>query len=755
MAMAQNAVRKLRSIRFPYVLKYLDTAESHGIIYLAVERVTPFVQVLDSWRDGKRDAASSAWTAWGISHIASAIAFLHTQARAIHGNIQASSVFLSPAGEWLLGGFETLTSVNDVQFLAQYGGQPPNSYKFAAPEVEAGWGRISELPIHSIDSYALGLLAIEAFNDQVPMNMRTISVGRIPALLYPLLKQMTHHDPFSRLSAADLVTEGNKSGGFLANNELVQASSLIEEFRLAEIYRKEAILSELEGLQPHLLPTFSQFKVLPVLVEAFRSKPNPNGLNDGLELSTRVLLPLMLRLGEHLEDARWKLALGSTVLEAFGTTYSPMRATLLTHLNLYVEHLDTRSVSSRIWPSLAAWFEDPYEIVRSAVLESIPLLIPKLSERTLNNELLRQLAKTQVDLQPALRIQTTKLLGKLTPHLTLATRANVLVPAFSRSLKDNYEQARLAGVEAFGSNQESFDAESSARNVIPALSPCLVDKNREVREATLVTLQAYLDKIQKHTASLSTVSTELPAAPVMASTRSEASTAAESRSAFSFLSATAGSAASALSDWAISQLDADEAESTSGASAPASVAPTPAFSSPKEVSAASSPTRSSFTPPSASTENMEKASSGMDLGKKAVKSNSLSQAFQSQPQKAPKAAIQPNFGGPTANMSKPAVVRPPPMRTAVSAPARPAAPIIRPSSSIRPAPVAAAKTELPASPTSTPSPAPAPAIRAAPSSTAPTKTPSAAMAAKMAELQRLREERRAVRPLLTQRKTQN
>ena len=40
-AMAQNAIKRLRTTRYPHILKFLDTAESHGTLYLVVERVEP------------------------------------------------------------------------------------------------------------------------------------------------------------------------------------------------------------------------------------------------------------------------------------------------------------------------------------------------------------------------------------------------------------------------------------------------------------------------------------------------------------------------------------------------------------------------------------------------------------------------------------------------------------------------------------------------------------------------------------------
>ena len=64
--MAKNAIKRLRTIRYPNILKFLDTTEHQGTLYLVVEPVEPLSNTLTLWAQGKgRDASSSAWIAWG------------------------------------------------------------------------------------------------------------------------------------------------------------------------------------------------------------------------------------------------------------------------------------------------------------------------------------------------------------------------------------------------------------------------------------------------------------------------------------------------------------------------------------------------------------------------------------------------------------------------------------------------------------------------------------------------------------------
>lgn len=566
--MAQNAVKRLRTIRYPHILKFLDMAESNGALYVVVEHVKPLSDTMALWQQGKgRDSTTSAWIAWGLSHVASALAFFHQHMQAVHGNVHPGSVFLSPSGEWLLGGMETLSQPSESDALImRLGGFPPRASAYAAPELtRAGYGAIAQLPIHAADSYSLSLLALEAYNGSVPSNISNFPAGRVPAPLYPLLKRMVEPRPDARLSAAEMLQIGNQPGGFLNTNVIVQANQIIEEFRVAHPVDKGNVLARLLSFQGQLAPSFTQFKVLPALVETFRYKGGSKEID--LEFSATSLLPLILRIGEKMDTPTWNRILREPVLGAMASPFQPIRAILMSDVALYAHHLDTKAVSQQLWPLVWKSFQSANDLQRTAAIENIRLLIPKFSERILNNELLRELAKMQKDVRPNLRLQATQLLSELSPHLSARTKADVLIPAFACSLRDTYDDTRLAGIQAFKDNSDNFDAPTAASHVLPALSPCLIDQNSSVRDAASRTLHFYLDKIAQYTQGMSSVSVDMPPLAVAepepransSTTSTGAETNSESRSKFaSFLSATASNAASRLSEWAIAQIEEDD-----------------------------------------------------------------------------------------------------------------------------------------------------------------------------------------------------
>lgn len=790
--LARNMARKLRTTRHPYILKFLESAEHQGSVYIVVERVKPLTCVLQERKAaGKLDPSYYEWIVWGLSQVAEATAFLNEQAKSMHGNIHLSTVFQSQAGEWLLGGLETLSSMSEPEpFIMRYGGMPPEANRYAPPEVvNRGWNTVRDLPVHSVDAYGLALLAIEACNGTPPANPSNFTPGRVPASMVQVLKQMLSPSAQARPSTSILLTAGSRPGSFLESNELVRACKALEDFRLAPYAQKRGILEYISGRQARLPAEFLQVKVVPVLAEAFRYRQAAPEDAIGLELSSQVILPLMLKLGSNLSQAQWTQCLGFRVVESFNTTYPPLKLVLLENAELYVERIPQDVIARKVWPLIAPWFEDPYMPVRAAMVQKALIFAPKLTDRILNNELLRQLAKTQVSPDPRVRTETTVLLGRLTSYLTRSTQSNVLIPAFSRSLKDNYEQARLAGVQAFRENADHFDMEVIARQVIPILSPCLIDKHADIRDAAGESLDLFLGKVKAYASSL----------PSAARTEVDFDAAAppqEGRLNFGHFLSTAGNAASALSDWAVSQVDAPEAgaadatprDSLRGSEGPESLVPVDTSYTPHVSYAAPAAQKEEVTP---ATQSMPvrpitppkpvPEKKGMSLGQKASMGKQLSSAILNEAPARPARPIRPSvnltanrpsFAGAPGQTTRP-VVRPPgapvggarpPSTVQPMRPVRPVRPV-QPRPVVRPAAPAApvarpAHTSAPVRPTTT---APAPPT-AASSADDPwgdfddlqdTKNePAAAPAApatgpkskeeKKLELERLREERRAV-----------
>ena len=141
--LAKNALRKLRALRHPDVLKYVDGSETDTAVYIITEKVVPLASRIGRDGDIKPTSESaletgtgSEWRVWGLSKVVNALGFINDSGQSTHGNLRVASVFVTPGGEWRLGGFDVLSTPKDPSpVLYTYGGLLPDSARFASPEV--------------------------------------------------------------------------------------------------------------------------------------------------------------------------------------------------------------------------------------------------------------------------------------------------------------------------------------------------------------------------------------------------------------------------------------------------------------------------------------------------------------------------------------------------------------------------------------------------------------------------------------------
>lgn len=67
--LAKNALRKLRTVRHPDVLRLLDSAETPTAVYIAVERVRPLGKALEENNAGRSGTQREEWIGWGLSRV--------------------------------------------------------------------------------------------------------------------------------------------------------------------------------------------------------------------------------------------------------------------------------------------------------------------------------------------------------------------------------------------------------------------------------------------------------------------------------------------------------------------------------------------------------------------------------------------------------------------------------------------------------------------------------------------------------------
>ncbi|KAL4248157.1 Catalytically Inactive Kinase-Related Protein [Abortiporus biennis] len=550
--LAKNALRKLRTIRHPDILKYLDAVETDTTIHIMTESVRPLGPAIQE-NSSKSAQEKEDWLLWGLHRISVALAFINDTVSSTHGNVRVDSVFISPSGEWKLGGFELLSSPKDDQaVLYTLGSVLPDSSTYSSPEVKkGGWSVLKEHNVAAADSYALGLLIHFSFNPSHPLPATAqpphpppaaSSRGSIPTSIFPAYKKLLNPNPKARLTAKTFLDLGMAEtageGGFFAKNRLVKVCAGLDNFALGSEAEKASLLRNLKESASSLPPEFASFKVLPSLISALEF----GGANAA------SIVPLVLQLGTNVPPQEYSSSVLTHLVKLFASPDRGTRMALLDHLPEYNDKLDKKTVVDKVWPNLQTGFMDTVPVIREATVKAIILLSDKLNERILNNDLLRHLAKMQADPEASIRTNTCILIGRLGPTLGYNTKRKVLVPAFSRALKDPFVHCRVAGLMALMATVDCFDIEELANRVIPNMAFTMTDKEKLVRDHAFKAMQLFVKKLEDHAATMPETAipeNEMPSLVLPTTTASGAP---------ATLVNSAAGAAGALAGWAITSL---------------------------------------------------------------------------------------------------------------------------------------------------------------------------------------------------------
>ncbi|KLJ09170.1 SCY1-like [Blastomyces silverae] len=485
--LAKNAVRKHRTLRHPGVVKVLETIETDANIYIVTERITPL-----SW-PVKRRSLSEETAKWGLFAIASTLKFINEDASSVHGAVRASSIYTSESGEWKLGGFDILSSMKeDDAIIYTYGSLMPDSSRYAPPEIAkgGGWETIKRNPLSATDSYNFGCLIFEVFNGSYRGNDQAGQISNVPPSMHQSYKRLMNPNPKLRLSVTHFLEQGKRSGGFF-ETPLIRLTQDIESLGLKSEEERDQFINELDELSDDFPEDFFKMKVLPELLKSVEFG------GGGPKVFASIL-----KIGTKLSEEEYSSKLIPVIVRLFGNPDRAMRVCLLDNLPLMIDRLPQKIVNDKIFPQMVTGFTDIAPVVREQTVKAVLAVIGKLSDRTINGELLRHLAKTANDEQPGIRTNTTICLGRIARNLGQSSRTKVLTAAFSRSLRDPFVHARNAGLLALGATLDLFTEEDCATKLLPAICPSLLDKEKLVRDQANKTLDLYLQRIRKFSASL-------------------------------------------------------------------------------------------------------------------------------------------------------------------------------------------------------------------------------------------------------------
>ncbi|KAK2145585.1 hypothetical protein LSH36_670g00043 [Paralvinella palmiformis] len=482
-SVAKASMKRLKTLRHPNILTFIDGLESDKVLYVVTEPVIPletYIQVNEQ-KTGQNELAIS----WGLHQITKGLSFLNNDCNLIHNNVCMASVFVDKAGEWKLGGVDYMYPASGADSLPPIKILPALE-KYDPPEKTGGGGRYKPTEKWSTDMWGLGCLIWEVFNGHLPKTSSLKTLGKIPKSLVPHYCELVGANPRSRPNPSKFLERCRGPSGFMSN-KFLQTMLFLEEIQIKEATEKTHFFNSLAPVLDSFPESFCKYKILPQLINAFEYG------NAG----SAVLQPLF-KVGKLLDAEEYQKKIVPCVVKLFSSTDRATRVKLLQQMEQFAEHLTTDIVNTKIFPSICQGFMDTNPVVREHTIKSMLYLAPKLNYKNLNEELLKQFARLQTkDDQGGIRTNTTICLGKIAGHLNPQMRQKVLCSAYLRAMKDPFPPARQAGIVAMAATHNFFTLKESATRLLPALCIATLDPDKTVRDQAFKAIKCFLGKLEK------------------------------------------------------------------------------------------------------------------------------------------------------------------------------------------------------------------------------------------------------------------
>lgn len=465
-SLAKTGLMRLKTLRHPDILKYVTSVEgADGSAYVATEPATPLAALLaDSRKPLDRDTVL-----WGLYTTSRALGFLHSSGL-IHGRLNPATIFVTPQGDWKLGGLECVTPHTSAAGLSQHAaGLQKEAYQ--SPEFARGnWASVAAGAPSAVDSWALGCLMYEAHAGSLTSPDQLQNIAVLPKQMLSAYQKLLASNAANRAPAGQLA-----SHPYFQNSKFVELNMFVENLALKGQLEREAFLGKLPSIMDRLPDGFCTFKILPMLSQSLET-----GAGGSAAFACVVKMASRLSEQDFAEIVVRKYAIGW-----FGNQNLDrnLKVELYGKLDLFSKHFDDNSLNTVMFPAMCTSFQDMQApALRDAAVKAVLSICNRLTDKNLNSVLMSHFARLQVDPEPAIRTNTTVCLGKLAPKLSQAARNKVLAAAFLRSLKDPFPHARAAGINAILITTDTYSIKDVATRLLPAIVPLLIDNSGDVRK---------------------------------------------------------------------------------------------------------------------------------------------------------------------------------------------------------------------------------------------------------------------------------
>ena len=357
---AQRCIQKSKTLKHPFIVGFLETAEYEDSLVLVTEQCIP----LEAWlsenaaRKGT-DAAFGQELLWGFRCILDALQFLHNNGLT-HGYLGLHAIFVTKSGDMKLGALDlvaNLSNEDDLSFLKTYAHLLNKPY--LAPERQdlCRSGESGSKP------KATGKSAVGAEADifalahciQTAFNKADLEV---PSSLSKYFSRMMSTDTTKRPTASQLI-----KCPIFNSDDIKLLISLGELAGLKPANETLEILNQLQSKLENIPKSICLHKVLPSLARVlltastdFANRDARESCRQSIQLSLNLLSQLAAQ--DKIDEEHFTAQCLAGVLQLWTMTDRAVRTALLGTLKQMVVLIPASAVNKNIFDQLLSGFAD-------------------------------------------------------------------------------------------------------------------------------------------------------------------------------------------------------------------------------------------------------------------------------------------------------------------------------------------------------------------------------------------------------------
>mmetsp|Transcript_10613 Transcript_10613/g.10688 ORF Transcript_10613/g.10688 Transcript_10613/m.10688 type:complete len:926 (+) Transcript_10613:164-2941(+) len=501
LAAAQRNWQKLRTLRHPYVLSFIDGVELEDSIMVVTEDVIP----LEVWINEHESLLNTASNTdeiesvtqeivWGFKCILDALSFLHGNCKLVHGYTGLHSCFISKNGDWKLGAMDLACNIHDeTEFFR--GNEHLLGKPFRSPE-RVGEKWITAYPKGM--SLNPGAMDVYSLAQVIQHSFQAVHIN-VPDAIQPLLKAMLKPTPKARISCTQL----QEAEAF--SSEYIQLMASLGELALKPAQECIDILGKLTSRAGGIPKAVCTHKILPSMGRALATASTDFQNRDLREASRQTVqsaLALLSQLSEQqkIEETHFNARVAPSLTALWSISDRVVRTALLKNLKPIVPLLSSDMINKKIFEPLLAGFADSNYKMREESLKSLIPLVDRLQEKQLQDQLVRCVCNLQADPEAAIRTNATIFIGKIASKMNPNVRTKTLATSFTKAMKDAFVPCRVAGLRATLAclSSNCFEATQVATKLMPQVCLLLLDGSQEIRELAVVCMTECMAAIHVH-----------------------------------------------------------------------------------------------------------------------------------------------------------------------------------------------------------------------------------------------------------------